>query len=242
MKFKRLDPRTLFIMISCVIVTTLRSHHLTMLLGMSALGLLAYKLAGVPLRRWGQNVLLVVWLLIFIGLGSLWGQAASSHSPWHEIGQSLIPVLQLVILVGWGTLLGAVVSAFEMATAFDHFLRPLRKIGIPVQPLSVIVMLSLRFLPLLREEYQILVKAHIVRGIDVTPGDFMTYARRLGALGVPLWHNLLRRVEHVTLAMESRAFRVQGDRTGLYELRMTFLDYLVVGIGVLILVGSEIRF
>jgi energy-coupling factor transport system permease protein len=54
-------------------------------------------------------------------------------------------------------------------------------------------------------------------------------------LCVPLFNSMLRRADHLTLAMESRAFQAQADRSSLRELRMKFVDYLVLGGSMVIL-------
>jgi energy-coupling factor transporter transmembrane protein EcfT len=109
-----------------------------------------------------------------------------------------------------------------------------------VQKFSIVAMLSIRFIPILLEERQHLVRAYVARGMDMNERNLLVRLKNYVFLCVPLFNSLLRRTEHLTLAMESRAFRVQADRTSLHEFRMKFPDYLVLGGSILIVLLTQI--
>jgi energy-coupling factor transport system permease protein len=101
-------------------------------------------------------------------------------------------------------------------------------------------MMSVRFLPIFFEEQQILVRAHIARGIDFSAGNFFERLKRYGVLCVSLFSSMLRRVDYLATAMDARAFRAGETRTVLCDLRMTWVDYFVLGGGIAILAGTQL--
>lgn len=237
-----LDPRTKFLTVTALIGATVCTHYVAVLMGLAVLLLISFLTVKTAWRLWGRNLLLVSWLMVYTFLMKLWGLSASAGLTWVSIQQSLLGVIQIGLMVGWGTLLGVSTSALELAAGFDAFLQPFRRLGLASSRLSTIVMLSLRFLPILHEEYQLLVKAHIARGIDFMSGTRVERIRQVIALGMPLWYNVLRRVDQLTLAMDSRAFRVQGERTGIVLSSLTCRDYLfLIGSGTL-LIGTCVKF
>ena len=156
--------------------------------------------------------------------------------PYEGLLVSLLAVSQLLTVVGWVTILGCSTSPLEIVHGLERLLRPLRVLGIPVQKISIVAMLSIRFIPILLEEKHHLVRTYIARGMDVSSKNIPARLKHYVLLCVPLFNSMLRRVDHLALAMESRAFRTQADRTSLHELHMQFVDYLVLGGSMVLLV------
>ena len=118
----------------------------------------------------------------------------------------------------------------------ERLLRPLQWLGFPVQKLSIVAMLSIRFIPILLEEGQHLVHAYIARGLDLTNGNIAARLKNSVFFCGPLFSSMIRRVEHLTLAMENRAFQAGAERSSLYEFHMKFADYSILCLSFLILV------
>ena len=92
----------------------------------------------------------------------------------------------------------------ELVWALDWFLTPLRSLGVPVERLGFTLLLALRFLPLVQEELQNLLRSVATRAVD---------ARRLGrrgvlalvlAVGERLFRNVLLRSEQGAQALLAR--------------------------------------
>ena len=248
-----LDPRTKFLATVGLIAATLLTEHFTYLAGIAVLLMVVLLVSKTPLRALIRNVLLLSWLLVFTFLTHFWGTgplfqpermirgfSVGGLTMTHEgFVEGVFAVSQLIIVVGWGTILGYATSPLEMVMGLEQLLRPLRVLGIPVQKFSMMIMLSLRFIPMLFAERQHLVRAYRARGLDLSRGNMFVRLKNYALLCVPLFTSMLRRVEHLTLAMESRAFCPQAERTALHELRMTFTDYLVLGGSLIILWFSQ---
>lgn len=94
----------------------------------------------------------------------------------------------------------------EITAGMDFWLSPLRKLGVPVTEVVLTLTLSLRFIPLVLEEAQNLIRAVSTRainwkkvGIRGTVQIWLTVAERM-------LQNLLMRAEQIASAMQVRGF------------------------------------
>lgn len=230
----RLDPRTAFLATVMLILTTFRVSQGFALLMISGLFLLALFITGTPLRIYIRNLSLLVWFMLFTFFAYVWGEELAD--PRENIGAGLQAIGQLSVVVGWATILGSNVSSLALVNGLERLLRPLGRRRLLVSRFSIIAMLSLRFIPVLLQESQYLRDAYAARGIEIQCGSVINRLKNAALLCGPLFSSLLRRVEHVALAMESRAFHAEAERTSFYELRMTSLDYLTLIVSFSILV------
>lgn len=94
----------------------------------------------------------------------------------------------------------------ENVDAVKLLLLPLKKIGLPVQRLIVLLMIVLRFIPLLFEETSHIVKIQIIRGgLDKKKG-FISSIKSLLPLFIPLILQTLKRAENIADALDARYF------------------------------------
>lgn len=113
-------------------------------------------------------------------------------------------------------------------------LRPLRRLRMPVEEFGLMTLVSLRFVPVLVQEAEQLIKAQISRGADFTTGSLATRVRRLGTLLVPLVQGALRRAEGLSSALEARGYGVTGEATLLHEGPFRLLDWVaLIGVPVM---------
>jgi energy-coupling factor transporter transmembrane protein EcfT len=127
----------------------------------------------------------------------------------------------------------------DLVSGIERLLRPLQRVGIPSQDIAVMISMSLRFIPMLLEEYERLRMAQMARGADFTTGSLSRRIKALAVLTVPLLLSAFRRADELALAMEARGYR-RGPRTTLRELKLTGVDYAafaVMAVFVLINIG-----
>ncbi|WP_068672638.1 energy-coupling factor transporter transmembrane protein EcfT [Oceanobacillus sp. Castelsardo] len=103
------------------------------------------------------------------------------------------------------------------------------------------ILAGYRFLPLFQQELQILRQAHHIRGVGRTKGlkgklnQFRRYA-------IPLLANGIRKAERVAIAMESKGFTGDTDRTHYHQMTIEKKDWIffsfIVGIFFLIVALS----
>jgi energy-coupling factor transport system permease protein len=229
------EPRAKILAALSVIVATLFSDSGREVGVLTLVLLIAFSVSRVPWSRIMRNLLLVSWLALFT-LGAHLLGAASAPQPLHASMQSGgIAAIRLLLVVGWGTILSYSSSPSMLITALERLLTPLSRRGVPVQSLSVVAMLSVRFLPILLDEQQMLMRTHIARGIDVTNEPLRIRLKLYALMCIPLLTHLFRRVDHLSTAMESRAFQRHAARTVLGYTRLCPADYALIAGSMLLL-------
>ncbi len=196
---------------------------------MSVLFVLVMWVSNTSFRIYGHNLLLISWLLAATFLTHMWAQHAAPPGGTNAFTEAGLAIGKLSIMLGWVTILGRSSSPLELVSGIERLCDPLRGLGVPTRKFSLVAMLSMRFLPLLLEEGLHLRHAYLARGFGWNDGSLAVRLKHVGVLFLPLFSHMLRRVEHLTLAMENRAFNLNEERTSLYVLRMGIVDYCILG-------------
>ncbi len=106
--------------------------------------------------------------------------------------------------------------------------------------------IALRFIPILMEETDKIMKAQMARGADFESGSVIKRAKSLVPLLVPLFISAFRRANDLAMAMEARCYRGGEGRTKMKPLIYQNRDriaYLVILLYlVLIIVLGRILF
>ncbi len=86
--------------------------------------------------------------------------------------------------------------------------------------------IALRFIPILLEETDKIMKAQIARGADFESGNIIRRAKALVPLLVPLFISAFRRANDLAMAMEARCYRGGEGRTKMKPLIYARRDYI----------------
>ena len=132
--------------------------------------------------------------------------------------RGLVAAGRIVVLVGLALVVSATTTPTELADALVWALSPLRKIGVPVTDVAMVVSISLRFLPVCAAEFDRVTCAQRSRGVDFQSGGLVVRMRRWTSVLVPVIVALFRHADSVADAMRDRCYRGEGRtsmRTGL---------------------------
>jgi energy-coupling factor transport system permease protein len=97
---------------------------------------------------------------------------------------------------------------------------------VPVHEIAMMMSIALRFIPILLEETDKIMKAQMARGADFESGGILKRAKSLIPLLVPLFVSAFRRANDLAMAMEARCYRGGDGRTKMKPLRYKGRDYV----------------
>lgn len=120
---------------------------------------------------------------------------------------------RLCLLIIGSSLMTLTTTPNQLTDGMEKALHPLNKIGIPVHEIAMMMSISLRFIPILLEETDKIMKAQIARGADFESGNLIQKAKAMVPLLVPLFISAFRRANDLAMAMESRCYRGGEGRT-----------------------------
>jgi energy-coupling factor transport system permease protein len=119
----------------------------------------------------------------------------------------------------------------EITEGIENLLAPLRKFNIPVTEIVLTLTLSLRFIPLVLEEIQNLVRSVRTRAINWKKLGIKKSLQVWLIVAEKLLENLLYRAEQIAIAMEIRGFTSPNEhQVQWHKLTITNKDFFALGL------------
>lgn len=139
--------------------------------------------------------------------------------------------IRLIYLIIGSSLMTFTTTPNELTDGIEKLLHPLNKIRVPVHEVAMMMSIALRFIPILLEETDKIMKAQIARGADLESGNIIQRAKNMIPILVPLFVSAFRRANDLAMAMEARCYRGGEGRTKMKPLKYQSRDrmaYIVV--------------
>mgnify|MGYP002518126198 CR=1 FL=1 len=239
----RLDPRvklvaTLAFIISLFIVNSFCGYLIA-----AVFLVVMIRLSHVPFKFMVRGMKAIVFLLVVAGVFNLFltpGEVVVSF--WklkitkEGIKLALLMAARLCFLIIGSSIMTLTTTPNQLTDALEKLLAPLKKIHVPIHEIAMMMSIALRFIPILLEETDKIMKAQIARGADFESGNLITRAKNLVPLLVPLFISAFRRANDLAMAMEARCYRGGEGRTKMKPLHYEKRDYLAYGILALYLI------
>lgn len=141
--------------------------------------------------------------------------------------------LRLTYLIAGSNLMTLTTTPNALTDGIERLLHPLNAIKVPVHEIAMMMSIALRFIPILLEETDKIMKAQIARGADLENGNIIQKARNMIPILVPLFVSAFRRANDLAMAMEARCYRGGDGRTKMKPLVYKSRDYMAYGITIL---------
>ena len=234
----KLDPRvkiggTLLYIISLFLFENVWGYILAALF----LGLVI-KLSHVPFRFMVRGMKAILFLLVITLVFNLFltpGEVLVSFWKLKITKEGVIMAvrmaLRLSFLIIGSSIMTLTTTPNNLTDGMEKMLGPLKIFKVPVHEVAMMMSIALRFIPILMEETDKIMKAQIARGADFESGGLIKRAKALVPLLVPLLISAFRRANDLAMAMEARCYRGGEGRTKMKPLvykRRDYLAYLVI--------------
>ena len=223
----RLDPRTKLLFVLAYIVAAFMVQSATGFALVAALAVASLVLSGSTARDAARSLKPFLWLILFVLVfdvlfvdsGTVLFQAGIVCVSTGGIAFALKSALRFCcVLLGSSTLM-TTTSPTELSDGVSLLLEPLERLGLKTHNAAVTLGMTLRFVPVIVEEFGRIREAQELRGADFS-GNLASKVKASLPMIVPLFQSSLRRAETLALAMENREYDPQGSRTSIrnYEL------------------------
>ena len=154
--------------------------------------------------------------------------------------------VRLVFLILGSSVMTLTTTPNHLTDGLESLMKPLKRLHVPVHEISMMMSIALRFIPILLEETDKIMKAQMARGADFESGSVIRRAKNLVPLLVPLFISAFRRANDLAMAMEARCYRGGEGRTKMkpliYRKRDAVAYLTVLGYMVLMVVFGKILF
>lgn len=242
----RLDPRTKLFGTLVYIVTLFIADNLWAYLAATIFLITAIKLSNVPVKFMVRGLKSIMFLLLlsvsfnlFLTPGTPIFKIGFLQMTWEGLRFAAFMAIRLVYLVMGSTILTLTTTPNQLTDGLEKSLGFLKKVGVPVHEVSMMMSIALRFIPILIEETDKIMKAQMARGADFESGNLLLRVKNMIPLLVPLFVSAFRRADDLAMAMEARCYNGGEGRTKMKPLRYAGVDHkayvLVIGYFVVIL-------
>ena len=145
--------------------------------------------------------------------------------------------IRLMLLILGASLMTFTTSPIELTDGLERLMSPLKKIGFPAHEIAMMMSIALRFIPILTEETDKIMKAQSARGAVFDEGSLFKRAKAIVALLIPLLASAFHRALELASAMEARCYHGGEGRTRLKELHYHAYDWVSFALIVAFCVG-----
>lgn len=229
----RLDPRvklagTLLYIISLFLFHSFAGYALVVVFLLSVIAL-----SKVPVGYIVKGLKPILFLLMFTVLFNVFLTPGEVLVQWwiftvtkEGLKQALFFAVRLILLIIGSSLMTFTTTPNGLTDGLETSLAPLKKIKVPVHEIAMMMSIALRFIPILLEETDKIMKAQSARGADFESGNIIKRAKALIPILVPLFISAFRRASDLAMAMEARCYNGGEYRTKMKPLQYKKRDYL----------------
>ncbi len=229
----RLDPRvkllgTVLFVISVFLISTIPAF---LIVTAALIGIIA--ISGVPLRfmlKGLKAIFMIIMLTFFFSLfltpGDLLFSLGFLKATVQGLKTGVYMVMRLSYLLIGSSLMTLTTTPNQLTDGLEKGLGFLNRVHIPVHEVAMMMSIALRFIPILLEEMDRIMKAQQARGADFESGNLIQRAKGLVPLLVPLFIAAIRRANDLAMAMEARCYHGGEGRTKMKPLRYEKKDYI----------------
>ncbi|MDE6364401.1 MAG: energy-coupling factor transporter transmembrane protein EcfT [Lachnospiraceae bacterium] len=208
---------------------------------------LVIRLSNVPFRFMIKGMKSIVFLLsitvvfnLFLTPGEpmfrLWKLTVTQEG----VRLAVLLSIRLGFLIIGSSVMTLTTTPNQLTDGLEKMLKPLNKLKVPVHEIAMMMSIALRFIPILMEETDKIMKAQLARCADFESGNLIKKAKSLVPLLVPLFISAFRRANDLAMAMEARCYRGGEHRTKMKPLQYEKRDYIAYLIVLCYLVAGVI--
>ena len=201
-------------------------------------------LCKVPFSFMVKGLRAIVVLLIFAGLFNL---LLTPGVPIFTFGviritkvgvkNAVLMTVRMIYLIIGTSIMTLTTTPNALTDGLEKALGVFRRFGVPVHEIAMMMSIALRFIPILVEETDKIMKAQMARGADFESGGLVRRVKAMVPLLVPLFVSAFRRASDLALAMEARCYHGGEGRTKMKPLVYSARDRLAYLLIIVFLVG-----
>ena len=229
----KLDPRVKLFATMIYIISLFCFKGIAALLVATVFLIAVIRVSKVPFHFMVKGLKTIMVLMIITALFNLFltpGEPLVTF--WifkitaEGIKSAALMTIRLIYLILGTSIMTLTTTPNQLTDGLEKALMPLSKIGIPVHAVAMMMSIALRFIPILIEETDKIMKAQMARGADFENGNLIQKVKNMIPLLVPLFVSAFRRADDLAMAMEARCYNGGEGRTKMKPLRYMNRDHL----------------
>ncbi len=229
----RLDPRVKLVVSMAFLVLLFVVQSVWAYIAIGAFIALAVLCSKLPATLLFKNLKPLWFILVFMFIMNIFFNTTGDvlvefwiiKITYNGVFKAIQLMVRLVMLIFMTGLLTLTTSPISLTAAIESLFSPLKKIKFPAHELAMMMTIALRFIPILMEETDKIMKAQVARGADFDTGGIMQKAKSMIPILIPLFVSAFRRADDLAMAMTARCYNGGDNRTRMNPLVMKSSDY-----------------
>lgn len=229
----KLDPRVKLAGTVLFVITLFFPKNMLAVLVATLFLISVIALSKVPVQLMVRGVKPLFFIILFSAIVNLFGmkghvlvQWGRFHITTEGIWMAVFLIIRLVYLVTGTSIMTFTTTPNQLTDGLEKSMRFLKVIHIPVHEIAMMMSIALRFIPILTEELDKIMKAQASRGATFDEGNLAQKAKQIVPILVPLFVSAIRRASDLALAMDARCYNGGEGRTKMHPLVYKKHDYL----------------
>ena len=240
----RLDPRAKLLMCITYVVLVFFANSLATCLLLLLTLLVAIFVSQVSPKLYWRGIKPLVWIiLITVIFQVLFSAGGPVYWRWgifsvtrDGLVNSLIIFFRFVVIITASTILTVTTPTLRIVDALSWFMRPLKAVKVPVNQITLMISIALRFIPTIMDEAVKIANAQRSRGMNLDEGNLFKRLLRMVPILIPLFVDSFKRAEELATAMEARGYDPDAPRTHYRQLHWATRDTISLSLLVLIMI------
>ncbi|MDE6881610.1 MAG: energy-coupling factor transporter transmembrane protein EcfT [Lachnospiraceae bacterium] len=233
----KLDPRVKLIATVCFIISLFIVKSWVGYVIAAIFLAVSIRLSRVPFKYMVKGMKAIVFILLITVVFNLFltpGEALVSvwkiRITKEGLQMAVTMAVRLSFLIVGSSIMTLTTTPNSLTDAMEKLMKPLKVFRVPVHEVAMMMSIALRFIPILLEETDKIMKAQIARGADFESGNLIKKAKAMVPLLVPLFISAFRRANDLAMAMEARCYRGGEHRTKMKPLKYAGRDRIAYGV------------
>ena len=239
----RMDPRTKIV---CTLLYLISLFLFRSFWGYAAATLflvVVIRMSKVPFKFMVKGMKAIAMLLVITCMFNLFLTPGKELCRWwifsitdNGIRTAVFMAFRLAYLIIGASVMTLTTTPNSLTDGIEKLLNPLNHIHVPVHEVAMMMSIALRFIPILLDETDKIMKAQMARGADMESGSLIQKVKAVVPILVPLFVSAIRRANDLAMAMEARCYNGGAHRTKMKPLSYAGRDYAGYAVTVVYLV------
>ena len=229
----RLDPRTKLFGTMMFVISLFVTSSITGYILATIVLAVCIKMSHVPFSfiTRGLKAVLILLLIsvsfnIFFTGGTELIRIGFIRITYEGLKLAGFMALRLIYLVLGSSIMTLTTTPTQLTDGLEKGLGFLNHFKVPVHDIAMMMSIALRFIPILTDETDKIIRAQKARGADFDTGNIIKRAKAMVPILVPLFIAAFRRASDLALAMEARCYHGGEGRTKMKPLKYAKRDKL----------------
>jgi len=212
----KLDARIKILLTFVIMCSLMLVHKFENILLFSFVIIFYARYAKIKLINLAKSVKPFIFLFFITFTVNLFSLENTNTGYTFHFFKNLYPaffqVTKLLIIISGVSLFTLTTSPLNIADAINKIFKPLKYIKIPVEDFSFILLIAMKFIPILIVEFYEIKKAQTIRGVNFK-GNILKRIKNTVPIIIPLFIISFKKAHNLAIALELRNFSGTSNRT-----------------------------